>query len=266
MATFLMTWNPTKDWPWENFEHDFQTVRAKGHYDEDWRCKNSHVMPGDRLFLLKQGAAPRGIIGSGYAISKTKMVKNRAQGKRVRMCKARWEVLLRPTQNILPRARLDDPDLRVMHWDARSSGTAIAASISAILERVWTAFLVGLGYSPSCLPEEVQTPERYLEGASRLVSVNAFERNPLAREACIRRYGARCFVCQMSFREDYGEIGDGFIHVHHLRPLSAIDSEYEVNPVEDLRPVCPNCHAMVHRAEPPLSLEELRQRMARRRQ
>ncbi len=56
----------------------------------------------------------------------------------------------------------------------------------------------------------------------------------------------------------YGQIGEGFIHVHHLKPLSEIGQEYEVDPIEDLRPVCPNCHAMLHRKKPPYTIEQLK--------
>lgn len=59
----------------------------------------------------------------------------------------------------------------------------------------------------------------------------------------------------------YGEIGNGFIHVHHLVPLSAIKENYHLDPINDLIPVCPNCHAMLHRQNPPLTPEELKQRM-----
>ena len=61
-----------------------------------------------------------------------------------------------------------------------------------------------------------------------------------------------------NFGKVFGELGEGFIHIHHLRPLSEIGEEYKVNPVEDLRPVCPNCHAMIHRRSPPLSIEEVK--------
>jgi len=39
--------------------------------------------------------------------------------------------------------------------------------------------------------------------------------------------------------------------------LEDIKDEYEVDPINDLRPVCPNCHAMLHRKKPPLTIEEL---------
>jgi 5-methylcytosine-specific restriction enzyme A len=51
----------------------------------------------------------------------------------------------------------------------------------------------------------------------------------------------------------------GFIHVHHLTPLSSLGTDYEVDPIRDLRPVCPNCHAVLHRREPPYSPEEVQQ-------
>jgi 5-methylcytosine-specific restriction protein A len=53
-------------------------------------------------------------------------------------------------------------------------------------------------------------------------------------------------------------LGEGFIHVHHLKPLAQIGEQYELDPINDLRPVCPNCHAMLHRASPALSIDALR--------
>jgi len=106
-------------------------------------------------------------------------------------------------------------------------------------------------------PEEIQEPERYPEGAIRSVVVNVYERDPKARAACLNKHGYRCVVCRMSFSEIYGEIGDGFIHVHHKKPLAAIRTEYTVNPKSDLIPVCPNCHAMLHSQSPPLGIDEL---------
>jgi len=105
------------------------------------------------------------------------------------------------------------------------------------------------------------TPSQtYTEGSTQTVTVNRRERNPGARAACIDEWGTNCQVCSLNFGDRYGKIGDGFIHVHHLRPL-AQEGEQEVDPVEDLRPVCPNCHAMLHQSSPPLSIEELRRRL-----
>ena len=107
-------------------------------------------------------------------------------------------------------------------------------------------------------PEAVSPIGQLLEGKRRQVLVNAFERNTVARKLCIKHYEAKCSVCNFDFQENYGEIGAGFIHVHHLLELSTIGKEYKVNPVTDLRPVCPNCHAMLHQRNPAFSIEELR--------
>lgn len=107
-------------------------------------------------------------------------------------------------------------------------------------------------------PEEVNPQEIFREGSVRQVSVNAYERDLKARKKCIAYYGTSCYVCGFNFGQVFGKLGEGFIHVHHLRPLSEISEEYEVDPIKDLRPVCPNCHAMIHRSSIPLSIEEIR--------
>jgi predicted HNH restriction endonuclease len=107
------------------------------------------------------------------------------------------------------------------------------------------------------LAEEVARPDQYPEGATKTISVNYYERNPEARRECIRHYGLSCQVCKFSFLDRYGRIGESFIHVHHLKALSEIGDSYQVDPINDLRPVCPNCHAMLHKKKPAFTIEEL---------
>lgn len=114
------------------------------------------------------------------------------------------------------------------------------------------------------IPEEVSTPEKFSEGASRLIHVNAYERNPAARQACIDHYGSRCAVCEHSMADLYGKVAEGIIHVHHLTELATIGEKYEVDPIADLRPVCPNCHAVLHSRSPALSISKLRKLLAKR--
>jgi len=107
--------------------------------------------------------------------------------------------------------------------------------------------------------EEISSSEKYSEGARVSVNINAYERNPKARAACIAYHGDVCAVCGFDFARAYGDIGDGFIHVHHVVPIGKIGREYKIDPIKDLIPVCPNCHAMIHRTEPPLPVDQLRQ-------
>ncbi len=64
-------------------------------------------------------------------------------------------------------------------------------------------------------------------------------------------------ICSFDFEKIYGEVGKDVIHVHHLKPLSTIGEEYKVDPIDDLCPVCPNCHLIIHRRNPPYSIDEI---------
>ncbi len=111
-------------------------------------------------------------------------------------------------------------------------------------------------------PEEVADPKTFYEGATKQVAVNVYERSPAARQACLNHYGSNCFVCGFNFEKQYGKSGAGFIHVHHLKPLSEIGTKYKLDPVRDLRPVCPNCHAMIHKRTPPYTIQEMKKMLS----
>ncbi|MGB5964148.1 MAG: HNH endonuclease [Sulfurimonadaceae bacterium] len=107
-------------------------------------------------------------------------------------------------------------------------------------------------------PDDVPEQDIHIEGAVKKVYVNRYERNTEARDKCIEYYGLKCSVCNFDFEKTYGDIGAGFIHVHHLRSIASIGQEYDIDPIKDLRPVCPNCHAMLHKKKEPFSIEELK--------
>lgn len=97
------------------------------------------------------------------------------------------------------------------------------------------------------------------EGARLRVEVNIYERSVAARNKCIAHYGIKCTICRFDFEVAYGGIGKGFIHVHHVTPLSEVNQSYVVDHVRDFRPVCPNCHSMIHRRTPAFLIEEIRE-------
>jgi 5-methylcytosine-specific restriction protein A len=109
--------------------------------------------------------------------------------------------------------------------------------------------------------DEVDENIDYAEGKTKLVLINNYERNPIARIKCIEHYGIVCQVCRFDFENIYGEIGKDFIHVHHKIDISTIGNEYSVDPIKDLLPVCPNCHSMLHKKKPAYTIEELKQMM-----
>ena len=143
-----------------------------------------------------------------------------------------------PTPDNLDIAVIKDFERHLNHRFLRKEGT------------VWYADFVANPF-----PEELPAVGDYIEGA-----VNAYERDPEARRACINNQGAVCQCCGFDFEKTYGEHGKGFIHVHHIRPLRTQGEGYQIDPVTELFPLCPNCHAMVHRGNDarPLSVDELR--------
>lgn len=108
------------------------------------------------------------------------------------------------------------------------------------------------------LAEEVDANQIFKEGSRVSVTINAYERNGKAKAACLRHYGYKCCVCEVTMSNVYGPIADKLIHVHHIYPIGARKSEYVIDPVKDLATVCPNCHAVLHRVVPPLSVDALK--------
>jgi 5-methylcytosine-specific restriction protein A len=118
--------------------------------------------------------------------------------------------------------------------------------------------LAGNQYNELVYPGEKNTKEGFLEGKSKTIIVNAYERNTKARDKCLNFYGLNCQVCEFNFEEKFGEIGKNFIHVHHIKEISQVKKEYKVDPINDLIPVCPNCHSMLHKKNPAYSIIELK--------
>jgi predicted restriction endonuclease len=108
------------------------------------------------------------------------------------------------------------------------------------------------------IPEELEFGQQLTEGAKQKIIINRYERNSEVRKKCIEHYGYLCYVCGFDFQHKYGKLGYQFIHVHHKVALSEIREEYVVDPIQDLIPICPNCHSIIHRTKPALSIEELK--------
>lgn len=130
---------------------------------------------------------------------------------------------------------------------------------------VWVTFFISLLFTVLPLQEETQEEnlEGLPEGAQTKVLVNRYERSRVNRQICIAKNGAFCNICGFDFGKQYGKDGDGFIEVHHLTPVSKLGGNYNINPVTDLIPVCANCHAMIHRRNPPYSVDEMKNLLSR---
>lgn len=135
--------------------------------------------------------------------------------------------------------------------------------IHATSRGVWTLTNFGiktaLEFTNKCAINIDQLKYKTIEEGKTTSSIaTKFERSIIARNICLSTHGYTCTVCKTSMESIYGEIGKNYIHVHHITPLSSIRQTYKINPRTDLIPVCPNCHAMLHRRDPPFSTSELK--------
>ena len=141
------------------------------------------------------------------------------------------------------------------NWSPQSSGNEIKPQIVEEIDKYFN----NAKTAPSIIGHNSVEPESgHTEGSSKEVVLTRYERNEDARDACLKLFGYDCSVCGINFEKTYGDIGKGFIHVHHLVPMSSIGKEYKIDHKTDLRPVCPNCHSMLHKKNPPLSIDELK--------
>ncbi|MGE3326323.1 MAG: HNH endonuclease [Acidimicrobiia bacterium] len=259
MKTIVLTWNPNL---WEMSEKELKSLakrsrsgklRSKGGWSTGVR--KSGVVSGDRCFLLRQ-STERGLIASGTFTSEIYQDDHwdGTPGKTANYADVVWTKWL-STSDRLP---VEDLVLEVpgFHWNqVQSSGQEVPVAVAEVLERVWAAHA---GAEPFRSPEE---QEVFSEGEAVRVEVNRYERNAEARRRCLDYYGTVCSVCALDFEARYGAIGRGFIHVHHVRDIAQVGKAYEVDPIKDLRPVCPNCHAMLHKTVPAMSVGSLKKRL-----
>ena len=103
--------------------------------------------------------------------------------------------------------------------------------------------------------------EGFEEGDSIVEKTTRYERNPINRKICLNHKGCKCCVCGFDFEKVYGDLGKNIIEIHHIKPVSELDKNYRIDPINDLVPVCSNCHTMLHKKNPPLLPEELKEIM-----
>jgi 5-methylcytosine-specific restriction protein A len=261
MTTYLFVWNP-KRWRWDTIEDDVEQVNKTGKTKERWSCgNNKSIQIGDRIFLVKLGTEPKGIIAAGFAsITPFRERHWTGENKQALYIDIDFEVLLNPEKEpILTLDILKTGNLSKQYsWTPQASGITIRPDIVEELEAVWFDFLntQKIRNNPFT-PQNDNSQKTYTEGSPNQVTLTKFERNPFARKVCLQHHGYSCAVCNFNFEMTYGNIGKEYIHVHHLNQVAKIGRRYTVDPIKDLQPVCPNCHAMIHRKKDPISIDEL---------
>jgi 5-methylcytosine-specific restriction protein A len=250
--TFVLTWNPEL---WTDPLGDERAVEqvALGRAVADrWATgqRTSGIDAGDHVILLAQGKQ-RGLVRRGVARSGIYQDEHWYDANEIaNYVDVVW------TEAVAIRDRLDVDELKRVapgtNWDAfYSSGNQLKSSDAHAVHGAWAAWYRGMTVADEALSGDeagvIGPPgAKIVEGALTTATVNRYERSKAARQKCIDHFGAVCAVCGMDFGAVYGAFADGFIHVHHTTPIAEVGEAYEVDPIADLIPVCPNCHAMIH--------------------
>lgn len=261
MRIFLLTWNPDKWVAPEQVQESIETTAAGYIWPSNWSVggRKGGIEEGDLALLLRQHR-DRGIVASGMFTSPVYQDEhwNHQPGKEANYADVAFDTWLPAEDGLSVDAlKLAVPEVT---WDRlQASGVQAPDSAAVRLLELWDDHLSTIGWGKAVIPEEFDRTETFPEGAASSIEVNRYERDPRARQACIDKWGYKCSVCGFDFEARYGDLGKGYIHVHHLTDLSTVGVDYEVDPVNDLCPVCPNCHAMLHRgSRPARGIEDLK--------
>jgi MoxR-like ATPase len=146
--TFLVTWNPER-WDWPELEASAAALARGEELPADkWNTGGRQdLRQGDRFFLLRQGSAPRGIIGSGRIlgppVEQAHWEEARAAaGETTRSAPIAYDTLL-PRERVLTVEALKAAGLEGVRWNPQSSGTQVPPQFVAQVEAAWQAHLEG---------------------------------------------------------------------------------------------------------------------------
>lgn len=256
--SLLLTWNPQR-WNWEDYNEKVKEVHEKGSTLMRWSCGNSkNIKVDDQVFLMRVGSVSPGIIGSGYVVEAPfKDIHFADEDREALYVEVAFDTLLDFKKDIL-RLEVLKKEMPEQLWTPQASGISIRNEYLSKLEQLWFEYQnISLEQKPEY--NQPETEQTFLEGKAFSVLQSRYERDADARKACLSKKGYRCSVCSFDFQKVYGGIGVGFIHVHHLNMVKDMGEPTETNPETDLEPVCPNCHAMLHKRYPPYSINELKE-------
>lgn len=254
MTAHILGWNPDV---WNDWDYDqvIEEVSTSGAWRDRWSVGNHvHVNVGASAWLYRQGNDEPGLIGHGTVTSTPYVDVHYSNPAGVsNYVDVVFDHLL-PVGEQVPRDLLESRVPGVKWRYIFQSGWFVHDDDEMALGKLWAEF------ASTVLADPLEMlPGSFSEGTATQVYLTRYERSPRARAACIAAKGSECLACGFSFEATYGELGHGFVHVHHVVPVSQMGADYQLDPVRDLVPLCANCHAMAHRGvSTPRNVDELR--------
>jgi 5-methylcytosine-specific restriction protein A len=256
MKTYLLTWNPNRSPEPEMPRQANETAAGKTVIGR-WSCGNTkQIEIGDRVFLIRLGVEPKGIVGSGWVVKPPYFdthwdVQKQTEGKKGLFVMCEWERILNPTIDVpLSINKLPSWKIGEKSWTPQSSGVQIPSNIVSELENLWAKHIGASSLGDVFVDDEISA----FEGEERIALIRHRKREQKLRGAKLKHTKAKNngrLVCEVSgcgfeFEKVYGELGKDFAHVHHLKPIGDRNSP-SLTSLDDLAIVCANCHAMIHK-------------------
>lgn len=253
----LLTWNPSRSEFHKKLPAASKTTLSGGIFRDWWGVgKRKKIPVGTRTYLLRQAKEPKGIVGSGWTISEP--YERELSGNK-RVVDVAFDLLLDPDKfPPLDVRQFKEELLSAVHWATQSSGISVPDE----LEPKWREHVTSsIGHPhPSLNMDLVDSDEQaFPEGRGSYRLHRHIERNTqLVKEAKARAKQTgqlRCWVegCGFDFLKAYGE---DYIEAHHTIPISELPEDGATD-IKDIALVCSNCHRMLHRRRPWLTINEL---------
>lgn len=150
-------------------------------------------------------------------------------------------------------------------WSDFEAKITVGFAVESRLEKLVDALIFAISIPLVLLQEDLHpalltasNSEEILEGEKSTVLQNKYERSRFNRAMCLRAHGFTCMACGDTLSKKYGVVAQELVHVHHITPVATLGGATIVDPINDLVPLCPNCHNVIHRKNPPFSMEELK--------
>lgn len=260
MAAVILEWD-ARAWNRWDYRAAVEQAATSGRTLQQWEVGDVlNIPPGTEAWLLVRGStdAATGLTGHGVVMSEPHRTwRPEEAGSASRYVTVAFDAFLpfgeqiRP--DILREAVPDVPRGASMITPV----TLLVESSEQALRHLWQE------YGPSPGRPGRLVPGTHPPDAVTAAIVNRFEQDPDARRLCLAFHGTSCAACGFSLEVSYGQIGSDAIDVHHLVPPALLRPDYELDPVADLIPLCPNCNAVAHhRVRSPRTVAELRNILA----
>ncbi|MCC3273440.1 restriction endonuclease [Arthrobacter zhangbolii] len=263
MRSVLLVWDTGRPDAWASgYGPAVAAVAATG--ESSWRCPPAQNLqapaaPGDEVWLFAAGStAGGGLLGHGFVPGEADATGGPAAGS-AGAGQIRFDLLL-PLGEHLPVADLRTAVPEVGWGALRTGGTVPPAGLPP-LRRAWSVHLASLdlAHTDPLAPLPGTTDPRVRSARP----VNRYEHDAAARRVCLAFHGGSCAACGIVPRERYGPGAEHVLQIHHLLPGADLSDGYELDPVSDLVPLCPTCHAVAHTRVPvPYTPAEVRRMLA----